>query len=101
MPNFHGSIVADGGYPVSGLVEGCRPHGGGVGGQSGKADPVVVVFLVHLDAIVITAAGHNVQVRVPYHLFHVLAATTTKASHRRSCRLVLFGHLKKKTQKSC
>ena len=85
MPNFHGSIVADGGYPVSSLVEGCRPHGGGVGGQRSKADPVVIVFLVHLDAIVITAAGHNVQVRVPYHLFHVLAATkTSKALYRRS-----------------
>lgn len=63
FPNLDGAVVAAGGHPLAGRIKRQTPDSGSVSFQGGLALPVVVLFLVHADVVVVAGRGQELRAR--------------------------------------
>lgn len=63
FPNLDGAVVAAGGHLLAGRIKRQTPNGGSVSCQGGLALPVVVLFLVDADVVVVAGRGQELCAR--------------------------------------
>ena len=86
MPHSHGSVVRNGNQLVTIPIEIDCPDGRFVSGQRFKAHPIVSIFSIQFDCVVVATAGQHRFGRMPSNTFDILAVI---GDHTGTFKLVL------------